>query len=661
MKFFERVSSGMSNARSWFGKPFNRAFMSLSEVLHPAISGNDHFDQVTRQIVMLMKAIVIADGKVDDEEIAGIRRNFSERFTPGEIEELTKILKDTDPPDVDAAISSLQELPDREKAALCAGLIELAYANSHYTGEQKKIVHQVAREFDVPDGIIAGFEEESYQASAQRERILKSGAGIFAALVIIAIFILAATFLKSVLFGVIFAFIFLPLEKWFENKFFKNRMVAGIVSGIGKLTIPFRAVAERVAKFFRKGKEKPEPTEADIRTKELESRVTHATIATVVTLILVALLLVSGVSMLSASYVAVLGKKFKSWAEEHGKKEMAVKGKISPSATTADIKKSDAPVDNQKTQVDIADKDPEAKDLKEKASSSAWKMMKGKIESYRPQLEKVPGFKWALDKVTAYLKDDKNREELTGMLLSKSKGIFSATAGIAGFVGNFLFGLLMTVFFFSYFLQKMALASAIKREKAVSAGKHIVDGVFDSKWMPATSPEAREEAREILDNICAKLKTWLRGYFSIIFIESTYYIVMFTIIGVPYSAVLGLIAGFTVLLPFIGPLASITLTILVCFAAAPNASLVLILLVLITYGIMNGILEQLFLYPALIGGGLGLSTLETIIVVLLGGMFAGITGMIFAVPAAAILKYLIPKIYRCLAPEKPENSTVGTV
>ena len=57
---------------------------------------------------------------------------------------------------------------------------------------------------------------------------------------------------------------------------------------------------------------------------------------------------------------------------------------------------------------------------------------------------------------------------------------------------------------------------------------------------------------------------------------------------------------------------------------------------------------KLFLYPKLIGGAIELSTVETIIAVLLGGMAAGIPGMIFAVPAAAVLKYLIPKIYQSM-------------
>ncbi len=67
---------------------------------------------------------------------------------------------------------------------------------------------------------------------------------------------------------------------------------------------------------------------------------------------------------------------------------------------------------------------------------------------------------------------------------------------------------------------------------------------------------------------------------------------------------------------------------------------------------MTGIIDQLFIYPAIVGGSLGLNEMETIIVVLLGGILAGISGMIFAVPVAAILKYLIPQTYKILAYEK---------
>ena len=66
------------------------------------------------------------------------------------------------------------------------------------------------------------------------------------------------------------------------------------------------------------------------------------------------------------------------------------------------------------------------------------------------------------------------------------------------------------------------------------------------------------------------------------------------------------------------------------------------------YFVMNSIIEQLFLYPALVGEALGLNVLETLIVVLLGGYFAGLAGMIFAVPVASVLKFLIPRLYQSI-------------
>ena len=75
--------------------------------------------------------------------------------------------------------------------------------------------------------------------------------------------------------------------------------------------------------------------------------------------------------------------------------------------------------------------------------------------------------------------------------------------------------------------------------------------------------------------------------------------------------------------------------------------------IIIAYLVYNGIIEQFILYPSVIGDALGLSTLETIIVVLLGAIFAGIPGMIFALPAASVAKYIIPQLYRNFL--RPEN------
>ena len=54
-----------------------------------------------------------------------------------------------------------------------------------------------------------------------------TGAGILVALAIILIFILAATFLRALVFGLILACFLLPLEKFFEKKVFQWGPVRG--------------------------------------------------------------------------------------------------------------------------------------------------------------------------------------------------------------------------------------------------------------------------------------------------------------------------------------------------------------------------------------------------------------------------------------------------
>jgi predicted PurR-regulated permease PerM len=68
----------------------------------------------------------------------------------------------------------------------------------------------------------------------------------------------------------------------------------------------------------------------------------------------------------------------------------------------------------------------------------------------------------------------------------------------------------------------------------------------------------------------------------------------------------------------------------------------------LAYLLIHVILEQLLLYPVLVGEAIGLTLVETIIVVLLGAVVAGVSGMILAVPAAALLKLLVPLFYETL-------------
>ena len=261
----------------------------------------------------------------------------------------------------------------------------------------------------------------------------------------------------------------------------------------------------------------------------------------------------------------------------------------------------------------------------------------------------MPIVNWCVEETAKVLNDPKTQKELLATALKKSGGVFSFITGLLSSFVSFLLNTLLAIFFFSLFLSKMAEFIQDNRNQKKMQSEYIVRTVFNNKWLPGATENTIAQAQEIISQVINRLKTWLRGYLTLMSFDAVVYTTAFYLLGVPYALVLGLIAACGILLPYIGPIASAVLTVLVTLAVGNNVTVMQLLLVLCTYAVWNGIIEQLFLYPAVIGESLGLTTLETIIVVLLGGIFAGITGMIFAIPTASVLKYLIPKIYSSIS------------
>jgi predicted PurR-regulated permease PerM len=107
----------------------------------------------------------------------------------------------------------------------------------------------------------------------------------------------------------------------------------------------------------------------------------------------------------------------------------------------------------------------------------------------------------------------------------------------------------------------------------------------------------------------------------------------FTVLGLPYSLVMGFIAGVLEFIPLVGPLTvAITAAILAIFHAGPfNAFLVLLFL-----GVLR-IIQDYVIYPRLIGQGIHLHPLAVIFAILAGEKLAGVAGIFLAIPVVAIL------------------------
>jgi len=107
----------------------------------------------------------------------------------------------------------------------------------------------------------------------------------------------------------------------------------------------------------------------------------------------------------------------------------------------------------------------------------------------------------------------------------------------------------------------------------------------------------------------------------------------FTVLGLPGSLVMGVLAGFFEFVPLVGPVTiAILAALLAMFHAGPfNAFLVLLFL-----GVLR-ILQDYVIYPRLIGQGIHLHPLAVIFAILAGEKLAGVAGIFLAIPVVAIL------------------------
>jgi predicted PurR-regulated permease PerM len=111
-------------------------------------------------------------------------------------------------------------------------------------------------------------------------------------------------------------------------------------------------------------------------------------------------------------------------------------------------------------------------------------------------------------------------------------------------------------------------------------------------------------------------------------------------IGLPDPVALGLIAGVTALIPYLGPFIGAVPAILVGLSQDPGTGLLIALLYLL---ISNVILN--FVYPKIVGDAVQLPPLLVIVALIAGFSWGGILGMFVAVPVAATLRIVFEHIY----------------
>lgn len=561
------------------------------------------------QLGALFRTVLAGTAPLTDRDYEAMRFVLRNR-PPQETSALMDAMRQSEALDLPELTRLMNALGQVERRGIIRIALELAIGADRLA-DVREMLSGLALSAGMTGEAFADLEKQLTEAEGRRQKLLRSGAGIGVALIIILIFILTATLLRSVIFGLIAAYVMLPVEKFFERRLSKpGTLLARVYSAC---SIFIRPLAGLAAKLQRNRRELSDEEKARKQRSLLIARSVFLTSLTMFAVFLAG----------AVFFTSVSGKYVHHWQKIRAEKAVA-------RAMEAEA------------------------EIEQKDSAS---LMLDTVSDYLVQLrsrfDEMPLVQNAIAGISRVLNEEASRQEVMKFLLRRTGGMFAFTAGLLGTLCSLLADVLLTIFFFLLFLTKMAEFRS--SEKGGWQEEYLVQTVFRSAWLPGAGEGTLLEAQRILGEIFTRLKVWVKGYLTLVLIDSTVYTTVFWFLNVPYFFILGPLAGCGILLPYIGPILSCGLTLLVTLAAGGDAvSSGMLLSILAAYLIYNGIIEQFILYPMVIGESLGLTALETIIVVLLGAIFAGIAGMLFAIPAASVLKYLVPQIYHCFDRRKTE-------
>lgn len=180
---------------------------------------------------------------------------------------------------------------------------------------------------------------------------------------------------------------------------------------------------------------------------------------------------------------------------------------------------------------------------------------------------------------------------------------------------------------------------------------------IESKWtdyLPVGRSEFKTELVFVLKSINDYLIAFFRGQVLVAICDGVMYTIGFALIGLPYAVLIGVIATFLTIIPFVG--AIITCGGALVIAVVQYGDWLHPLLALMVYAIVQ-MLEGYVIQPKILGDRVGLHPLTIIVSVMVGTtLLGGILGGILAIPFTAALRVIM---FRYVWKTKDPNLDLG--
>ncbi len=157
-----------------------------------------------------------------------------------------------------------------------------------------------------------------------------------------------------------------------------------------------------------------------------------------------------------------------------------------------------------------------------------------------------------------------------------------------------------------------------------------------------------EMAHSTFSRVELALGGFIRGILMEITVDSILAFILLSSFGSVFPAALAVVIGLFYIVPYIGPLMSLFVSIAVNYFSQGGISP---LEVLLAVGIVQAV-DNLLVYPLVVGRETKLHPLVIIASLIIGGKFMGFLGMIITVPVVAMTRAIFTSLYRGLSDYK---------
>lgn len=198
---------------------------------------------------------------------------------------------------------------------------------------------------------------------------------------------------------------------------------------------------------------------------------------------------------------------------------------------------------------------------------------------------------------------------MAGNLISTVSTVFSS-------VLNFVLGLIFSIYLL------------LSKDRLCAQAKEIMEHYVKKSW--------NEKIQYVLTILNRNFHRFIVGQCTEAVILGVLCAVGMVIFRFPYAIMIGVLVGFTALIPVVGAYVGAAAGIFMMLTISPMKALMFVIFIVVLQQ-----LEGNLIYPRVVGNSLGLPALWVLVAVTVGGGIGGVIGMLVAVPIVSSIYQLV--------------------